>query len=114
MKKRAYYSLVLGLLAAACKHDPQELPPPTCASVTYTGQVKPILQQNCMLSGCHNANSPNGDFNKFEDLKNLVTNGSFKNSVIDWNAPRMPETHKLSDEGIRLLQCWLNQGAPNN
>ena len=115
MKIRLLLLLNFTLGLGACKHQPQEIPAPSgCASVTFSGQVNPIIQQNCAISGCHVANFPDGDFTKFSDLHEKVTDGSFKNSVIDWNAPRMPDNHKLPEENIRILQCWLNQGAPNN
>src|SRR5688572_31296836 len=97
-----------------CKHQPQDVPAPVCQPVSFARDVKPIIQQSCATYGCHVAGSPDGDFNQFMDLKEKVTNGSFKNSVIDWKAPRMPETHQLPEAQLRVLQCWLNDNAPEN
>ena len=114
MKNRLLFGLFLFYSLSGCKHQPQEMPAPTCQPVSFARDVRPIIQQNCATYGCHIAGSPDGDFNQFAELKAKVTNGSFKNSVIDWNAPRMPETHQLPDAQLRVLQCWLNDNAPEN
>ena len=90
------------------------MPAPACQPVSYARDVKPIIQQNCATSGCHVAGFPDGDFTQYAPLKAKVDNGSFKNSVIDWNAPKMPETQKLPENQLRILQCWLNANAPEN
>ena len=114
MKDRFLVSFAILFGLGSCKHEPQETPAPSCSPVSFARDVKPIIEQNCAIYGCHVAGSPDGDFNQFPDLKEKVNNGSFKNSVIDWNAPRMPETYKLSEAQLRILQCWLNDNAPEN
>ena len=114
MKKQFLVWFVCCLSLWHCKHEPQETPVPACNPVSFTGQIQPIIQVNCAITNCHVAGSPDGDFNNFADLKEKIDNGSFKNSVIDWNAPRMPEAYKLPEAELRMLQCWLNQGALHN
>jgi hypothetical protein len=92
MRNRLSIGIAVLLSLGSCKHTPQEMPVPTCEPVSFARDVKPIIQQNCATYGCHVAGFPDGDFNNFTALKEKVNNGSFKNSVIDWNAPRMPET----------------------
>jgi hypothetical protein len=118
MKPALLFSLLLFLNLAACTNNKREEPQPfttaECKNITYSANVFPIIQQTCAITGCHIAGFPDGDFTRFEDLKDKVNNGSFKNSVIDGNAPVMPETGKLPDAQIQVLQCWLKNGAPNN
>ncbi len=103
------------LFLAGCKHTPEPKPQnTTCTPVSFSRDINPIIQQNCAISGCHNNGFANGDFTLYSDLKVKVDNGSFHNSVIDFNAPKMPPAGKLPDAQLNLLQCWLNQGAPNN
>ena len=118
MKPALFLSFLLFLNLAACtnnkKDEPKPLPASECEAITYTASVVPIIQQNCTTPFCHDANSVNGNFNNYEELKVRVNDGRFKNSVIDGNTPVMPPTGKLPDAQIRILQCWLNNGAPKN
>lgn len=104
--------LFSGLLG--CQHEPQVTPATGCPQISFSTQVNPIIQQNCAIASCHVAGFPDGDFTQFDELKEKVDNGSFKNSVIDWSVPRMPETYKLPESQISTLKCWIEQGAQKN
>lgn len=114
MKNRWLAVFFSGLWLAGCKHQPQPAPAPVCAPVSFSAQIKPLIQQHCTLPACHHSGSSDGDFTRFEDLKEKVANGSFQNSVLNWKEPKMPETYKLPEADLQLLTCWLSQGAPNN
>lgn len=114
MKRKFLVGLFILAGLGGCRHEPQAPPVLPCAPVSFTSQVRPILETNCTLANCHVAGSPDGNFHDFAALKEKIDNGSFHNSVIDWNAPRMPETYKLSAADLQLLQCWLRQGALPN
>ena len=114
MKKQFLAWIVCCLSLWHCKHEPQETPEPACNPVSFTGQIQPIIQVNCAITNCHVAGSPDGNFNNFADLKEKIDNGSFKNSVIDWNAPRMPEAYKLPEAELRhrVVSCCLGACRP--
>lgn len=118
MKPALLLSLIFSLHLASCANNKKDEPKPVtaseCETITYSASVVPIIQQNCTTPYCHDANSVNGNFNNYEELKIRVDDGRFKNSVIDGNIPVMPQTGKLPDAQIRILQCWLNNGAPKN
>lgn len=83
--------------------------------VTFSGHVNPIIQQNCAISGCHvQGGTGNGDFTTYAGLKPHIDAGRFRHSVIEGNTPVMPPTGQLPVEQLRVLDCWLNNGAPNN
>jgi hypothetical protein len=118
MKKTLILSAALVFILASCVNHMKEEPKPVSlcdpAQSTFSGHVNPIIQLNCAIYGCHDAGSGNGDFTKYEELKIRVEDGRFKNSVIDGNTPVMPPSGKLPDAQIRVLECWLSNGAPNN
>lgn len=83
----------------------------TCNFSTY---VQPIINDNCAFSGCHGSGSANGDFTNYGGIKAKVDdNGKFeKRVIIDSD---MPPSSGLSSQAEKdLIQCWLDNGAPNN
>ena len=85
-----------------------------CDSVTYTNDIKPIIDSKCV--SCHYAGGTgNGDYqtSPYAGLKQKVDNGSFKNRAIILHD--MPQGGPpLSQEEMDLINCWLDAGAPNN
>jgi len=86
------------------------------SNVRYSGQVRAILQSNCV--GCHNINQANGMV-RLDDhaaVKARAQDGSLLGTVRH-NAPYVPmppSGTKLSNCDIAILQAWINNGAPNN
>jgi hypothetical protein len=96
---------------------PEPAIPTACDSlqVTFSGHVNPIIQQNCAISGCHVAGGDgNGVFTTYAPIKAHVDAGRFRHSVLEGNSPVMPPTGQLPAEQLRILECWVNNGAPNN
>lgn len=119
MKSRYYiiwssFGLLFALLVfAGCKKD-DELENVDCSTINsgYSTQIKPIIEANCLSSGCHNNGSANGDFTIYSGLKAKADNGSFYNRVIEQK--NMPLSKELSMDELKKIKCWLNAGAPNN
>ncbi|MGZ4035336.1 MAG: hypothetical protein ACXVPU_09220 [Bacteroidia bacterium] len=82
------------------------------STVHYSATIVPILNTNCTLSHCHNAGSVNGDFTTYVGVSAKVTNGSLLNRVVVLKT--MPASGPLSDADISRINCWIQQGAPNN
>ncbi len=86
------------------------------SNVRYSGQVRAILQSNCV--GCHNINQANGMV-RLDDhaaVQARAKDGSLL-GTIRHNAPYVPmppSGTKLSNCDIAILQAWINKGAPNN
>ena len=97
--------------------EPQPLTVSACDSIpaTFSGQVNPIIQQNCAITGCHvPGGTGTNDYTSYAGVKANVDNGSFRHSVIEGQPPVMPPTGQLPAEQLRILECWLNNGAPND
>jgi hypothetical protein len=104
--------LLLPFLCSACLTNVEEqiiddsgLDP--CLTITYTLNVKPIIDSNCIQ--CH---SYGGDF------PNLTTyNGTGANASIvkaETVSRRMPQGSSLTSEEIIAISCWVDAGALNN
>ena len=111
MKSKITLVVILNVvaIAGACKKKPQ------CdgSNPTYTATIKSIIDSNCNSSGCHNSGSGNGVFTTYTGLKPYLDNGSFKRSVLEDQT--MPEgSAKLSKDELNKMQCWSENGFPEN
>ena len=82
-----------------------------CSIVTYSGTISQIISGNCTNTGCHGASSSNGDFTTYAGLKTVADNGSLHTRVV--SKKDMPPGG-LSSENIQKINCWIENGAPNN
>jgi hypothetical protein len=86
-----------------------------CDKVTYTKDVKPIMITKCATPNCHVPGGSNPtDLDTYAGVKAIVDNGRFKKRMIDGNPSFMPTSGKLSGSVLGNIQCWLDNGAPNN
>lgn len=84
----------------------------------YQKDVKPILDGNCAAPGCHASFTPSGGFNlsSYDGAKSAGANPKFLESVQHTGgAQAMPKnTSKLSEDKIKILYCWVQNGMPEN
>jgi hypothetical protein len=80
------------------------------SDISFSIDVKPIIANNCAVSGCHNGTqSPN-----FSDDNNIFQNASrIKNRT---SARTMPPAGRpdLTEEEIQAIACWVDDGALDN
>ncbi len=116
LKKKIGYLLLVGLgIITACRKDKSDdLNNLDCSKISssYSSNIKPIIDANCLSSGCHNSGSVSGDFTTYAGIKVKVDNGSIDNRVIQQK--NMPPTGSLSIDQLKKIKCWLNSSAPNN
>ncbi len=81
-----------------------------CDTVTYSKHIKPIVDTKCV--SCHNPGFKSGEteFGSYEQFKQKADAGRIKARVIDGTGGYMPQTGKLPDNELRLIQCWLDNG----
>ena len=86
-----------------------------CSKVnaTYSVSIQPIIATQCAISGCHVASGGNNiPYLTYADIKAKAENGSLKDRVI--TKREMPPTGPLTNDEMTKIQCWLNDGAPDN
>lgn len=105
---------IINLLFSSGCRKKDDLNHLNCSKINshYSANVKPIIEANCLSSGCHNASSDHGDLTTYAGIKAKVDNGSLDNRVIQ--NKNMPLSGKLSLDDLKKIKCWLNSGAPNN
>lgn len=85
-----------------------------CSTISsaYNANIRPIINANCMSSGCHNAGSVHGDFSTYAGVKAKVDNGSMNTRVLE--DKNMPPSGPLPLDARKKIKCWIENGAPNN
>ena len=83
------------------------------ANPTYTTNIQPLINQNCI--GCHGSNGPSGgislhtyDLVKAQALKGSLSGTMKKTSPYSL----MPPGGKLSDCKIGQVDKWIRNGMP--
>lgn len=117
--------LFSGVVAiSACNDDP-DTPGPSgsvCDTLipSFAADILPLMQRSCSdnnLGSCHQAGSPRGAYVDYQSIKSGADNGQIESQVIV--ARSMPPSNSngptsLNQNEINSLQCWLDNGAPNN
>ncbi len=104
--------LLLCLIFASCLTNVEEPevelePVDLCADITYSGNVKTIINSSCIQ--CHGSG---GNFPNLTTYSGVSSNATIvKNAVV---SGRMPQGGSLTQEQIKAIECWVDAGAPNN
>jgi hypothetical protein len=79
------------------------------SNVSWLNDIKPIIENYCARSGCHNGTS-RPDLRLYDKAKYYAS--SIKSKTKDRSMPF--DGAPLSNEQIALIGCWVDNGAPNN
>lgn len=131
MKKNvlAVALLMLGLVAmSSCSTDnvedlTPEVDPCDTVTVTFSGTISTIIELNCSNpnfnpgGSCHEAGSPIADYTTYAGFKAKVDNGQLRERVLNQRTMPPPFSEgprALSACDMKLIERWLDAGAPNN
>ena len=95
----------------ACTKDKLTEPEhPDCDSLTYSTDLKLIIDQSCAYIGCHDGVSEApGNYENYNGILNHLENGSFENRVF--NKFDMPPPPIILTSGqLDSIRCWLETG----
>ncbi|MEE9372489.1 MAG: hypothetical protein V3V00_05490 [Saprospiraceae bacterium] len=95
-------------------------------NVTYTSLIKPIIDESCAYSGCHDGAGGigPGDYTQYNGILGHLNGGSFRSRTIDQkDSPSigMPPDmsvyaaslkDNLTDEEFEMITCWLDNNFP--
>lgn len=135
MKNRSLltaFCIVLYFTACTFEHQ-EKAPTPTpvrCQSpdtVSFAGDIAPVLNQNCNIPACHSGSAPEGNLN-LEASKAYTALNKRGSGYIDTVRPKMsvlysslvsksqpmPPTGNLDSCTIKLFEIWMKQGGKNN
>lgn len=107
MNRKGWLAVLMGvLLFAACESDPVL----TGDEVSYAGDIRPLIDQNCTASGCHGAGSVEFELLTYNQVKLKAT--AIKREV--WELENMPKGGTMSQANREKFKDWVDAGAPNN
>lgn len=97
--------IALGLTAVsmvACKKNQKV----TCdgSAPTYDSYVQSVVNSNCI--SCHS------NYSTYSGLSSVTSNGKFEKEVLVNRT--MPEGGSLTQDELNKLQCWVENGFPEN
>ena len=79
-------------------------------TVTFKDVIKPIIDTNCTVTGCHVPGTGLPDFTQFSVIELEANSIKERTSIGD-----MPRGGRvLTDLQIAQIACWIDNGALNN
>ena len=102
---------ILAGFFSGCKEEIVRIP---CdgSSPVWNGAVFEIVASSCLGSRCHSAGSPRGDYTEYSRILPTLLDNSFEIEVLETR--RMPQDATLPDSALAILQCWVENGFPEN
>lgn len=86
--------------------------------VSFDADVQQILESKCAIvgdGGCHNGgNGPSLDWRQFSNVQQHAIAVKDRVTRTPGSSGAMPKIGSLSDDQIRTLVCWVDQGAQDN
>ncbi len=77
--------------------------------VSYANQIRPIIDGNCQVSGCHGSDSGIPSWATYNDVKSKADRIKTRTGNKS-----MPLVGSLSDAEISQIADWVDRGAPEN
>jgi hypothetical protein len=119
VSKLLIFILFSCLLIVSCKPTNYD----GCPNVpSFSAQIQPIMQQNCATASCHGYGgfAPFG-LNTHSEVDSAALNTNFILAIKHQTPlpmprvdPFLPDATLLPDSIIQIIECWVNQGRPNN
>ncbi len=90
------------------------VPCDTVNTVTFAGQIWPMVQSTCM--GCHSGSSPSGgiSLNSYANVASIASAGTLVNAINGAGVAKMPPSGALTTCQKREIAIWVNNGYLNN
>ena len=86
---------------------------PSQGTTSYVTDIAPILTAKCNFSTCHGSGGPQTNFTIYNNVKTKASD--IKLRTGNGNMPKQPKPGgSLSSDQIKLIACWVDDGAKNN
>ncbi len=81
---------------------------PVCdgSQPTYDNEIGAIVTAECATGNCHPS------YDSYSRIEGIINNGQFESVVL--KNQTMPRGGKLSQSQINSIQCWVDNGYPEN
>lgn len=104
------------MLESCVDHDLNDF---TCDPISYEANVDVIITTRCAIDGCHNGdNGSSKNWTDFSLFQAKAQSGVVKARVVSGEMPPPDREDEgilpLNAEQIRIISCWIDQGAKAN
>lgn len=101
------------LVLTGCEYENEESlfgESPECSTaVLYEGDIRPLIQNNCALAGCHAAGATPPELTDFEMVHARAAD--IRHMTQSRQMPPPTSGRSLSQEEIDKIACWVEQGS---
>ncbi|MEX2512197.1 MAG: 2-polyprenyl-6-methoxyphenol hydroxylase [Cyclobacteriaceae bacterium] len=106
--------LSFSFLSCSSENEDDLLPEERCEEqpASLSGDVIPIINQNCAVSGCHVSGSNRVNLSVKENI--LQYANQIRNFTQSGYMPRQGSGLTLSDSEKETIFCWVENGAMDN
>lgn len=112
MKKIKIVLILLSLsFFVSCDSNTYQDLAPVVTNPTYTTNVKPVIDVSC--TGCHAGGSQFPDLENYDQVVDATQNGDLLCRINATCGNVMPESGKLPQATIDMIQLWANNNYPN-
>jgi hypothetical protein len=107
-----FAAIALAVLFSSCTKDVAKPEPPveTCEQVSFSQDIQPIIVAQC--TSCHTSAYLCGALTDYSSIKEKYTNGTLRQRVLVQKD--MPAGSTLTEAQLKKINCWIEQGAPEN
>lgn len=117
MRLLSFAVAAIMLLLVSCGKDDNNTSDCTGVTPTYTADIAAIYNASCATTGCHAGSFPAEgiDLSSYTSAKSQSLNNDdvLKSIKHSSGVKAMPQgAPKLSDDKIKLIECWIKNGAP--
>jgi len=78
---------------------------------SFSADIKSIIDTNCAISTCHAGNTGQVNLTTYQNVSTRAQ--TIRTRVVNKSMPP-PGRPALSDEQIKQISCWVEQGALDN
>ena len=110
------YILLLAMasiIIIACSKDQLNGESLICEEAIVYDDVRTIISASCGYTACHNGIDRGENYNNFAGLESYLSSGLFSSRVLitrDMPPSNAIGPTSLTEEQIKLLQCWEQNG----
>lgn len=102
------------IVVFSCSKDKLDPNTDVCTEeITYTQEIRTIINSTCAYAGCHDGSGAPGDYTTFKAMQPALDDRDFMRRVIetqDMPPPYSIGPTSLSPEEYILMRCWILGG----
>jgi len=106
MKNKSVLVALLVIAAISIQSCGKQDPVCDGSEPTYDNEIGAILTAECATGSCHPS------YSTYSGIQGIINNGQFEREVLTNQS--MPRGGKLSQSEINAIQCWVDNGYPEN